>query len=166
MNNETTQLIAGRWEQLPARIQSLLLSETLLPSIRIIAEKHHLPDDKAIALEREVLLTLLAFETLNQFDEHLMAELLIPGSLASSIMRDIDTMIFAQVRPELDLLILEQETAEEQEKVSEPLEVSDTATTTSDAAPEQPLYEPPRTVRPVSDMPRYVKEDPYRESPR
>jgi len=164
MEDETKKLIAEQYQELPPKLQELLMKPVLTSTIRVIAEKHHLSVDKAVMLENEVVLTLLAFESLESFDERIMAELLIPGSVATSIERDLNEMVFGEVREELDALLEEQERLETTE--TESLVDDEPSRPVIAAEPSTLPTSPTAAPNPVAQMPRYVKDDPYRESPK
>lgn len=161
MTEEVAQLVKDRFKELPEKLQGALLKPSLRTSIGVVSDKHHLPSDKASALENEVVLTLLALEPLEQFDERIMAELLIPGSLAASITRDLSGLIFSEVEPELRQLSEAQEDAGNEE----PKELSDINSATRVPTPVQQVVQR-ASAPPLTDMPRYVKDDPYREPPK
>ncbi len=154
MESTTQDIISARYDELPPKLKALVVKPTLAPTIRIIAEKHHLPEDKIIALENEVMLVLLAFEEVGDFDEHIVAELLIPGSLATSIARDLDTMVFAEVLDELTTIYKERA---EYEKTHPTVTPPQTFAHIPDPATPAP------TAKPLTEAPRYTTQDPYRE---
>lgn len=165
MDQETKQLVQERYQELPQILQNALLRPTLTSSIRLIAEKHHLPTEKASLLEDEVVLTLLAFEPLTRFDERIMAELLIPGSVAASVARDLDEMIFTEVREDLTEITKEHEEHDKMEEKEMNSSV-DVVPSRSAITPMPPVVPQTPAPSPVAQMPRYVKDDPYRESPK
>lgn len=154
MEPDIQDIISARYDELPPKLKVLVLKPTLTPTIRIIAEKHHLPEDKITALENEVMLVLLAFEEVGGFDERIVAELLIPGSLATSITRDLDTMVFAEVQGELTTIYRERA---EYEKTHPTVTPPQTFTHVPDPATPAP------TTKPLTEAPRYTTQDPYRE---
>jgi len=153
MEPDIQDIISARYEELPPKLRALVVKPTLAPTIRIIAEKHHLPEDKITTLENEVMLVLLAFEEVRGFDERIVAELLIPGSLATSITRDLDTMVFAEVLDELTGIYKERADYEK---------AHPTVTPPQTFAP-MPEVAPTPTTKPLTEAPRYTTQDPYRE---
>lgn len=165
MDPEIQTMLDERFAILPPQLREFIRRPTTTASIRIIGEKHNLTGDKFITFENEVMLTLLAFEPLEQFDERLMAELLIPGSLAASIAKDLNDMVFAEVRGELQEIAKAQEEAGRTEEKG--LGIADTVVpppVVERTSPQQLQDTAP--AKPLTDMPRYVKNDPYRESPK
>lgn len=173
MDEQTNKIIQERYNLLPQKIQEFILKEQVVSSIQIIGEKYRLPPDKVTVLENEIIMTLLALEPIAGFDERIMAELLIPGSLATSIERDVKKLIFLEV--EQELLVLEKEYAENEKKIAAespsapniPLSpVFKERITGKDTVPE-PKPTNTETVpsysKPMTDIPRYVSSDPYRE---
>lgn len=170
MEIKTKEYLVERYSVLTPKLKALVDKPNLADTIRIIAEKHHLPEEKIISLENEVMMVLLAFEDLSGFDERLVSELLIPGSVATSISRDIDTMIFKEVDDELTQIYRDREQFEKDHPELVP--PSSPATRLPEAPPIRTLYEqshpptlttPPQPPRPVAETPRYG-EDPYRET--
>ena len=163
------KLLEVRYGELPPRIRAYLSRPLLITSLRIIAEKHHLPEDRAKTLENEVMLVLLAFTTMDTFEETLVRELLIPGSVAASIARDVNEMIFAEVRPDLEEIYRQREGYEKSQgggsaqggATPAPVAPRPASTFIRPAAPsEPPVIQPPRP--PLTDVPKY-SSDPYRE---
>ncbi len=162
-----------RFESLPEKLQNLIMRPSLSSSVHVIAEKHRLPEDKAGILREMVTLALLTFEDVNRFEERIMEELLIPGSVALSIARDIDTTIFVEVREEMRQVWDERKVYEAslpkgtapvaksipvfEKRIIEGGAPVPTSSTT-------PLYQPPSYAKPLTNMPQYT-EDPYREKP-
>jgi hypothetical protein len=174
MDPQFITLLRERFESLPEKLQNLIMRPSLASSVQIVAEKHRLPEDKAGILREMVTLTLLTFEDSNRFEERIMEELLIPGSVATSIARDIDTTIFVEAREEMKQAWNERKAHE----ASLPKETMPVAKSTpvfqkrliEEATPvsASPLathqYQPPSYTKPLTNMPQYT-EDPYREKP-
>ncbi len=165
MEPDIQALIDERYAELPERLRGFIRQPSVHAAIRIVGEKHNLPAEKASVFENEVMLTLMGFEPVERLDERIMAELLIPGSAAASMARDIDAMVFSEVRTELAELA-DRYFNEDASPAETPIVVAATP-----ARPEPPAYEHdapevPLYGKPITDMPRYVTEDPYREPPR
>lgn len=167
MDPEIQQMLEERIALLPQRLREYILRPSTKGAIRVIAEKHHITGEKFILFENEVMLVLLGFESLESFDEHIMAELLIPGSAAASIERDLTEMVFTEVRGELEAMAREQEAAE-QALEKDPAWSNTSSPTAPPIVPLISKSQPSSTPisKPVADMPRYVKDDPYREPPK
>ncbi len=159
MDTEFKNMVVGRYETLPERLQSLIVKPEVSALIQIIGDKHHLPADKSLLLADIVMLTLLTFEGLGTFEERLVEELLIPGSVAESITRDIESAIFTEVKMDLDQLWEERELHEKELGLQKPAKDS------YKPSGKEPLAEPlPSYKKPLTEIPTY-KEDPYREIP-
>lgn len=171
MDQEIKKLVVERYEVLPQKIQEFLLKPTLTSSIRIVAQKHNLPEAKATTLENEVVMTLLGFEPLESFDERIMKELLIPGSVAASIERDLKETVFHEVEDELLRIEKEQKEYDKQlEKEGQKPQIAQAPAFKTIAIEEKalPPQEPaplPSYAKPLTEAPRYTSEDPYRERP-
>lgn len=179
MDQTLRTLVLERYENLPERIQSLIVKPQTETAVRIIAEKHHLPEDKTQLLVDLVTLILLTFEKSVSFEERIVEELLIPGSVAASIARDIESTIFSEVRDELETIYKER--AQYEKEMAEEERVQNPQTTTQELQErelpvtqrtyQQPIEETPpeppatpRYVQHLTNTPRY-DADPYREKP-
>lgn len=160
MDKATEAIFKKRVTDMPESVQLLLVRPTFDSSIRVIAEKHRLPEEKLESYETLIILVLLAFEDMGDFEELLMRELLIPGSVAASIVHDIENTIFAEVRSDLLKIYAERE------KYEKELAQQELGKPTQKPSGKEPLPEPlPSYKKPLTETPTY-KEDPYREIPR
>lgn len=101
MDTEITKLMTHRLGELPQKVQELLLAPRFQSSVRVVAEKYNLQDEKRVLLENDVALVLLAFGSRSDLEENLTKELLVSSSIAANIAHDINEMIFSEVETEL-----------------------------------------------------------------
>ena len=156
MDQDIDKIIAERYNGLPEKMQVFLVKPTVRSSIKIIGEKHHLPPDKLVRLENKTMLVLLAFEHKNTFEERLIEHLLVPGSVAASIARDIDTTVFSEIKDELDAIYADRAKADNEESHKE--YVRDTAPAYRETLGEPPVVPPPSYSQPLTNTDRYREE--------
>lgn len=151
---------------LPQTLRDHAMRASVPPLIGIIAQKHILPPEKALGLENEIFFVLMGLEPVTHFEEGIVKELLIPGSVAKSIATDINASIFTEVAGELDALAKRLEKQRAQVKPVAPRTPAPMLTVTpvpraesAHTPPERSMYGAPPPLVPLANTPRYEIDD-------
>lgn len=99
--NIQTQL-KERFSQLPEVVRNAITSADVEKALRSVSEKHKLHVDQWAKLENEVMLTLLGFQSAEEFPKNIQNEIGVTSEEAASLAEDISRIVFEPIREELE----------------------------------------------------------------
>lgn len=185
MDPEIQREIKNRLEKLPKVVRDAITSADTSANLRKLSETHKLHLDQWEILETQVMLTLLAFQELEDLPINIEKNVGVSHEIAEELAIDISRIIFEPIREELERELdhpdAQVQTQTEVEQVTTQALASEAMPVTSTAPPPAPIASipmPPETkaIRaPISEVykpgeassvRKDVVNDPYREPPK
>jgi len=144
--SEMETKLKERFAALPPVVQKAIASTEVSAHLRKLASTHRLHFDQWQTLENEVMMVLLGIEPAEKLAENISEAARVEREAAEKISADVNAMVFAPIRGELEVILSEQEKAEKPTEKNIPQNRS-------------PMYKPGEISSARSD----IESDPYRE---
>lgn len=93
-DEEHKERIAQRFRALPKRVQEVIRSPETEKRLRVFAAEHQLNTDQYAALENEVMLALLDFQSIEDLTNNIKSEVGVSDQTAERLTTNILSMIF------------------------------------------------------------------------